>query len=107
MEPGENAARTVEREFKEELGIRVRTGKFLFCDEVVFGRRHNIGLYFTCKPVGAMRFSLEKNSCVSGYGFFGPGELRRLKIRPRMNALLTDLLGRKIRTGIFLSHGRA
>ena len=107
VESGENAARSVERELKEELGIRVRTGRFLFCDEVVFGKRHNIDLYFSCRPVGRPRFRLEKNSCVSDYGFFGAKELRRLKIRPRMNGLLAGLLTRKNPTGIFFSYGRS
>jgi 8-oxo-dGTP pyrophosphatase MutT (NUDIX family) len=105
VEPGENAARTVERELKEELGLRVKTGKFLFCDEVVFGRKHNLDLYFSCRLAGGTKVRLEKGSCVSGYGFFGAGELKRLKIRPRINAVLAELLTRGPRPGVFLSHG--
>jgi len=56
-ELGEPAARALEREMREEVGVRVEVGRLLFVVENFFryeGKRyHEIGLYFLMRmPVG-------------------------------------------------------
>ena len=106
VETGETAAGTVEREIREELGIGVRTGRFAFCDEVVSGTRHNIDLYFFCALAGRPKFRLEKGTAVSSYGFFTAAELKRLRIRPPMNAILARLAAGAAPRNIFSSYRR-
>jgi len=103
VEFGESAARCLEREFREELGLRIRTGRFLFCDEVRLKKKsgHNIDLYFSCRLAGGSRVRLEKDSCVSGYGFFGRRELPKLRIRPPLNAILASCLSKPMAGTVF------
>lgn len=92
----ERARKGLEREFREELGIRVHADGLAFVDEVVLpeGRRsrHNIDLYFTCKAGSFKSVRLEKGSAVSGYGFFSVREMEKMDLRPPLKRELIRIL---------------
>ncbi|WP_232064539.1 NUDIX domain-containing protein [Rhodocytophaga rosea] len=50
MHFGESAAQTLEREFKEETGLQIKTGRFLFVNEFIGKELHAIELFlkYTC-----------------------------------------------------------
>jgi 8-oxo-dGTP diphosphatase len=95
----ERARKGLEREFREELGIRVRAGELAFVDEVILPEsrrsrrcRHNIDMYFHCTAGSFDRVKLEKGSSVAGYGFFSATEMRKMDLRPPLKKELIRML---------------
>jgi len=46
MEFGQNSKQTLEREFIEETGLKIRVGSFLFVNEVIINNLHAVELFF-------------------------------------------------------------
>jgi 8-oxo-dGTP diphosphatase len=99
VEFGERARKGLEREFREELGIRVRAGELAFVDEVILPEglrsrrsRHNIDMYFQCTAGSFKRVKLEKGTSVAGYGFFSSREMRKMDLRPPLTKELIRIL---------------
>lgn len=104
VEFNERARSGLEREFREELGIRINAGDLAFTDEVVLPEgRHNIDLYFHCTAGSFKRVKLEEGSAVSGYGFFSAGEVKKMDIRPPLKRELVRIISDESASARFFS----
>ena len=93
VELGEEAARTIEREFNEELGITVHCGELLSVGESFFKyrgeRHHEIGMYFSVElpktssllKFGVTHFGVEGNQRLE-FKWFHRAALAEVDFRP-------------------------
>ncbi len=92
---GESLVDALRREFREELGVEVETGRFLFaCDSIdPFGRRHIMNVSFMCRHRDG-DYSTGGDHRVCGYGFFGAREIPGMTIYPPIQDTLLAILER-------------
>lgn len=93
---GESLVQALEREFREELGIRVSVERFACMSDAIepHGRRHILNIAFHCSyRDGEYRLGRERRLC--DYGFFTPEEIAGMRLYPPINETLSSIVERR------------
>ncbi len=82
---GEPAVKTIEREFLEELNLKVKVVKFLFYNESLPPEYpyHNLNLFFLLKPLND-KIRLGDDPILHSYKLFTQEELREIDFFPNV-----------------------
>ena len=82
VEFGQDSRATVQREFKEETGIKVIVGSFLFVNEHIDSRHHAIELFFEVTKIGGnLKLGIDpelKTQILTDIRFLNMLEIRQL-----------------------------
>lgn len=90
---GESLVRALEREFCEELGIRVGVEGFACMSDAIepHGKRHILNISFFCSYRGG-EYRIGKERRLRDYGFFSPEEISRMRLYPPINETLSSII---------------
>lgn len=93
---GESLIEALEREFEEELNIRIDAGKIALISDSIdpSGDRHVLNICFHCNHKDG-EFHIGEDERLHDYKFFSKNEISELTIHPPINDSLLKILGEK------------
>ncbi len=89
IEWGETSEHALQREFMEELNLKIKIIKFLFYNESLPPSypHHTLNLFFLIKLLNK-KINLEKNSIITQYRAFSKDQIKNILLYPKINSIL-------------------
>jgi len=90
---GESLTEALEREFLEELNIKIKVKDLLLISETIFpsGERQILNICFCCEYIDG-EYLLGSEQRLHDFGFFSEDEIKEIKILPPLNRELVDIM---------------
>ena len=90
---GESLTEALEREFSEELNIKIKVKDLLLISETIFpsGERQILNICFCCEYIDG-EYLLGEEQRLHDFGFFSEDEIKEIKILPPLNRELIDIM---------------